>query len=222
MSYLSPFMTFLLIITMIACSPNTDSNMNQANSNDNVQSLYHDDQAPSRFNRTSNHDQMNGQENVNGSGQNQIGYFHYSPTNEVKGEAVAPKITIDRPLLARQIAQLITVHPDVKEATTLVTDDHVFIGIQPRNAQVATNATKEAIRTAESLTPRFYKINCTSDKELQSQIDSVGMRMRGSADVEGVRGDLEQLLREMGDESPPQLNRSLEPKGIIDINPKQK
>jgi hypothetical protein len=40
--------------------------------------------------------------------------------------------------------------------------------------------------------------------------------------VQGVRGDLEQLLRKMGDESPPDLNEANYPNNLRQVNPDMK
>lgn len=60
---------------------------------------------------------------------------------------------VDRPLLARHIAEMVTNLPNVKDATALVTDDRVFIGVNTKNGKVDPKTVKEAKRTAESLTP---------------------------------------------------------------------
>lgn len=46
--------------------------------------------------------------------------------------------------------------------------------------------------------------------------------MSTNNDVEGVRGDLEDLLRRLGDDTPPDVNEQIEPNGRRDINPLEK
>ena len=91
--------------------------------------------------------------------------------------------------------------PNVKESTVLVTDDHVFVGIVPKKKDQKT--VKEAKRTAESVTPRYFRIHVTDSKSLQSSINELGLRMQKNGDVDGVRNNLNQLLKKMGDETPP-------------------
>lgn len=154
-------------------------------------------------------------------GQNEIGFFRYDP-QDYKEKSPEPAIIIDRSLLAKHIASLVGILPNVAGVTTLVTDDHVFIGIKERDARKGKNTLKEVARTAESVTPRYFKIHVTDKKSLEEKVNAVGIRMRGNHDVEGVKGDLEQLLREMGDETPPNVNESIRPDNRRDVNPNER
>jgi hypothetical protein len=184
--------------------------------------LYRDKEHDTRIGYVRN-DTINGHEAAGGGGQNEIGYFKYRPQHyRNNGRAEGPDVFIDRPLLARHIAHLVTFLPNVKEATALVTDDHVFLGVSTKNGRMDPKTMREAKRTAESVTPRYYKVHVTSDKKLESEINAIGMRMTGNADVQGVRGDLEQLLRKMGDESPPDLNEANYPNNLRQVNPDMK
>lgn len=187
--------------------------------------LYRDAKHKSRFGMVRN-DMINGNERLHTGGQNEIGYFKYNPVNyhhtNGQGQAPGPDVFIDRALLARHVAQLVTVLPNVKDATALVTDDHIFLGVTPKNGHLDGTTTKEAKRTAESVTPRYYKVHVMSSHTLEKEVGSVGMRMRGSNDVEGIKGDLEKLLRKLGDTSPPDVNESIRPTNPLQINPLQK
>jgi hypothetical protein len=210
----------LLLMTLPGC----DGGSTRGRMDDGYQPMYRDGQTTTRFGRVSN-DGMNGHERFQGGGQNEIGYFHYNPADyrSAPGSgSPGPNVFIDRPLLAKNVAYLVTVLPNVKEATALVTDDHIFVGVQPKNGALDAKTLKEAKRTAESVTPRYYQVRVTSDQELQEEIDSVGMKMRDSSNVEGRKGDLEQLLRNMGDETPPDVNESIYPQGRHQINPQQR
>lgn len=154
-------------------------------------------------------------------GQNEIGLFKYN-ANNYKGKSLGPTIVIDRSLLAKHIASLVGALPNIEEVTTLVTDDHVFMGIQQTDPAKRKATIKEATRTAESVTPRYFKIHVTDKKSLEERINSVGIRMRGNHDVEGIKGDLEQLLRDMGDPSPPNVNESIQPNSRRDVNPNER
>jgi hypothetical protein len=207
----------ILLITA-ACSPG-GKQQGMGGTNEPLYREHHND---TRFGAVRN-DTINGMESAYGGGQNEIGYFKYKPENyRTNGHAAGPDVFVDRPLLAKHIAQLVTVLPNVKEATALVTDDHVFLGIKTKNGRMDPKTVKEAKRTAESVTPRYYKVHVTSDRTLEDQINNVGMRLRGNSDVEGVKGDLEQLLRKMGDSTPPDLNESRQPNQQREINPSEK
>jgi hypothetical protein len=183
--------------------------------------LYRETSHPSRMGAVRrDNSAINGHEHAASGGQNEIGYFRYNPANYKNNVSADPKtqnVYVDRPILAKHIAQLVTVLPNVKDATALVTDDHVFIGIRTKNGKPDAKARKEAKRTAEAVTPRYYKVHVTDSKELENRINSIGMRMRTNNDVEGVKGDLEQLLRQMGDETPPNVNENIQPNSKVQI-----
>jgi hypothetical protein len=211
------FLSLLLILTACA-NPNRKQGMERKN----YEPLYRQKDQDTRIGYVRN-DEINGEENARGGGQNEIGYFKYNPEHYHNGGRTAgPDVFVDRTLLARHIAHMVTVLSNVKEATALVTDDHVFVGIKTKNGQMDPKTVKEAKRTAEAITPRYFKVHVTSDRTLESQINSVGMRMTTDYDVEGIRGDLEQLLRKMGDTTPPEVNESIQPNTRREINPKEK
>lgn len=213
----------LFAFSISACSPdNRGENQNQGMENQGAQEpLYREQNNDTRIGRTRN-DSINGNEEARGGGQNEIGYFKYNPQNYNNRTAGETDVFVDRPLLARHIAEMVTNLPNVKDATTLVTDDHVFVGVTTKNGKVDQKTAKEAKRTAESLTPRYYKVHVTSDKNLNDKITDIGMRMSTNNDVEGVRGDLEDLLRKLGDDTPPGVNEQIEPNSRRDINPLEK
>jgi hypothetical protein len=214
----------LFVFSLTACSPDNrgENQGNQGMENQSYEEpLYREQNNDTRIGRTSN-DSINGNEEARGGGQNEIGYFKYNPQNYDEKSAGKTDVFVDRPLLARHIAEMVTNLPNVKDATALVTDDRVFIGVNTKNGKVDPKTVKEAKRTAESLTPRYYRVHVTSDKNLNEKIADIGMRMSTNNDVEGVRGDLEDLLRRLGDDTPPDVNEQIEPNGRRDINPLEK
>lgn len=217
------FVSGLLALSVYGCAPNNDEGEQGMENQGKQEPLYREQNNDSRF-KTVQNDTINGDEKARGGGQNEIGYFKYIPENYANknGTNTGDNVFIDRPLLARQIAQMVTVLPNVKDGTALVTDDHVFIGVTTKNGKIDKKTAKEAKRTAESLTPRYFKIHVTSDKKLNNDIKSIGMRMSTNNDLEGVRGDLEDLLRKMGDDTPPDVNEQIEPNTRREINPQEK
>ncbi|SFI87692.1 Sporulation lipoprotein YhcN/YlaJ (Spore_YhcN_YlaJ) [Thermoflavimicrobium dichotomicum] len=211
-------MISFVIFIMSACSPRQATPEQTGNPDE---PLYRESNNPSRLGavRRDNSD-INGHESAASGGQNEIGYFRHNPENYRTNGNKVPQphnVFIDRPILAKHIAQLVTVLPGVKESTVLVTDDHIFVGVRTKNGKHNPKILKEARRTAEAVTPRYYKVHVTDSAKLESQINNVGMRMRTNHDVEGVKGDLENLLRQMGDKTPPDVNENIQPKSKTDI-----
>ncbi|AUS07902.1 hypothetical protein C1X05_03055 [Laceyella sacchari] len=212
-----------------ACAKNNGNQQGMGNENagggalniSTPEPLYREEGQETRIGRVRN-DTITGEENAGGGGQNEVGYFRYNPEHYHNKAGATTSVFIDRDLLARHISELVAYLPNVKTATTLVTDDHVFVGISTKNGKMDRKTVKEARRTAESVTPRYYRVHITTNRKLESQMNDIGMRMVGNHDVEGVKGDLEQLLRKMGDETPPDVNESLYPNSYRQINPQMK
>lgn len=127
--------------------------------------------------------------------QNPVGYIRYQAENNQRGDR-APNIYVDRNNLARQIAYLVTNQRGIKDATVLVTDDHVFVGINGNQGKKLDPPTLRRIRqTALSVTPRYYRVHVVNENSLLRRMNEVGT---GRA-----RGDLQRLLRDLGDTTPP-------------------
>jgi Sporulation lipoprotein YhcN/YlaJ (Spore_YhcN_YlaJ) len=171
------------------------------------ESLYQNRQNTKPYDSVGNQDAV--RFNMHG-GPNQIGYIRYDESqfrNADGTAAKAPSVYVDRTILARHIAHLETVLPNVKAASVLVTDNHIFVGVQTNNGRLDRKTIRDAWWTAASVTPRYFRIHVTSDAGLRKQIDQVGMRLQRGNYVEGARGDLEKLLERMGDKTPPDLGK---------------
>lgn len=149
---------------------------------------------------------------TNGGPNNTIGYVRHNARNirETNNNDRA-NAYIDRTILAQHIASLVTQLPGVNDATVLVTDDHVFIGLdEPKGKALDPDTVKEARRTAMSATPRYYRIHVTRDSNLRNRIDRIGVQMQNGRNTDGVsvNRNLEKLLRDLGDTSPPELDRN--------------
>ena len=131
--------------------------------------------------------------------QNPVGYIRYRRDNNRNGNR-APNIYVDRNVLARQIAYLVTNQRGIRDATVLVTDDHVFIGLNDVQGKALDSRTLRRIRqTALSVTPRYYRVRIVNDSSLLRRMNEVGT---GRA-----RGDLQRLLRDLGDTTCPAWER---------------
>lgn len=203
-------MLLAALLSLVACSQQSlerrgdrhqdmDRSHNSLYQDQSSQTNYGYKKRPVDFHR-SDRDQTNGQ--------NEIGFFHADRVN-YPNQAQQPHVFIDRSILAKHISQMLVSLPQVKAATVLVTDDHVFLGVQqqpaPRGSKPMTEKQLdyEARRVAQSVTPRYYKIHVTHHADLEREINHIGMRMQKNGDIEGTNGSLNDLLRRMGDETPP-------------------
>lgn len=194
-----------LFFLVSACNSDREEAGGKKEMDRNEGSMYQDDTAKTRFGYDTRDPNRDKEDRFLGQGQNEVGYFRYNPEHYKGNQSLAadPGIRVDRPTLAKHIASLVAVLPNVKESTVLVTDDHVFVGIIPKKGQQDQKTVKEAKRTAESVTPRYFRIHVTDSENLQSSINELGLRMQRSGDVDGTRNSLNQLLRKMGDDTPP-------------------
>lgn len=178
----------IVISLAAACTP-----ANQQPGADTDQSLFRD-----RTNNTpSAYDYVNREvpRGIRMDTQNPVGYIRYQADNNQRGNR-APNIYVDRNNLARQIAYLVTNQRGIKDATVLVSDDHVFVGINGKEGKTMDSSTLRRIRqTVLSVTPRYYKVRIVKDPSLLRRMNEVGT---GRA-----RGDLQRLLRDLGDTTPP-------------------
>lgn len=203
-------MLIAALLSLVACSQQSlerrgerhqemDRSHNSLYQDQTSQTNYGYKKRPVDFTR-SDRDQTNGQ--------NEIGFFHADRVN-YPNQAQQPNVFIDRSILAKHISQMLISLPQVKASTVLVTDDHVFLGVQQRPAPKGSKPMTgkqldyEAKRVAQSVTPRFFKVHVTHRADLEREINQIGMRMQKNGDIEGTNGNLNDLLRRMGDETPP-------------------
>lgn len=159
-------------------------------------------------------------------GQNQIGFVRYSPdddrgnnTWETGRQAQGPNIYVDRNALANHIGYLVTAFPQIKDATVLVTDDHVFVGVDDgegkadaegnddaKGKRMDSKTVDQVRKTALSVTPRYYEVHVTDDETMRERLTEIGDRITNNGDVADYRDDISEILREMGDDTPPRPN----------------
>lgn len=192
------------ILLLAACSNEREELGRRKELDRNEGSMYQDDVSRTRYGYDTRNPNPKKEDRFLGQGQNEIGYFRYNPDHYQTNPSSFSEtgIRIDRPTLAKHIASLVAVLPNVKESTVLVTDDHVFVGIIPKKSRDP-KTVKEAKRTAESVTPRYFQVHVTDSQDLHSSIDELGLRMQRSGDIDGTRKSLNELLKKMGDHTPP-------------------
>lgn len=143
-----------------------------------------------------------------GRGQNEIGFIRYNKANNNNrdngGGMQGPDVYIDRNALANHIGYLVTAYPQINDAIVLVTDDHVFVGVNETNGASVDRKTAEDVhRTASSVTPRYYEVTVTDDDYLRQRITAIGDKLSRGGNLDDYRDDVSEMLRNMGDDTPP-------------------
>lgn len=178
----------LYCIFMVACTPqSTPNTMEQTTRNQTIQP------------RTVSNTGVNNQKMIKvATPEKPIGYVRLTrpQTNQAN-------MAVDRQLLAQNISQMVSMIPGVKEVSTLVTDDHVFIGIQPTQAKLSEKTRAEIRRTGKSVTPRYFKVHISDHKKTLDQINQIGTRTQQGTRTETTQKEIERLLRQLGDNTPP-------------------
>ncbi|PTX59075.1 sporulation lipoprotein YhcN/YlaJ [Melghirimyces profundicolus] len=108
----------------------------------------------------------------------QKGREYYNATDG--GAVPGPDVYINRSALARQISSLSTRLPTVDDATVVVTDDKVFIGVKNNKGNISDDTLYEVRRTAWSLTPRYYQVYVTKNDTIRKELMNIG-RKAGNA-----------------------------------------
>lgn len=143
-----------------------------------------------------------------GRGQNKIGFIHYTKASDAQTNnrsMKGPEMYIDRRALANYIGSLATAYPQITDAMVLVTDDYVFIGVNDTAGDGLDEKTaNEMRRAALSVTPRYYKVKVTSDDDLRQRMRAIGNKLSwNNGDLVDVEHEMNQMIREIGDGSPP-------------------
>jgi hypothetical protein len=77
---------------------------------------------------------------------------------------------VDRNVLARAVSTVVTSIPGIEQSTVLVTDEDVFVGV-PNVTD--TSLLNKAKLSAYSISPRYYKIFVTGNKQTIEHIESL-------------------------------------------------
>jgi hypothetical protein len=142
--------------------------------------------------------------------QNEIGFVRYNPAdggNDDGRGTQRPEFYVDRDALAHQIGSLVTAFPDINDALVLVTDDHVFIGVDDGEGKALEAKTVDKVRrSALSVVPRYYKVHVTDDEDMRQRMTQIGDRLTNNGNAADYRDQISDMLREMGDDTPPRPN----------------
>ncbi|MCS1351790.1 YhcN/YlaJ family sporulation lipoprotein [Mechercharimyces sp. CAU 1602] len=181
------FLCLSLFVT--ACS-------NQARSNDSDQESNYKDGREDK-----NHVQYLGTGLSNPSHLNKeeskLGYIRFKASQHRDDKQ--PDAFIDRNVLARQIGELVTRLSKVDECTVLVTDDHIFVGLDHPTSE----SISAAERTTASISPRYFDIHVTGDPHLRSKMEQIGEQVKKGETTSEESDNINDLLRQMGDHTPP-------------------
>ena len=100
-----------------------------------------------------------------------------------------------------------TAFPDINDALVLVTDDHVFIGVDDGEGKALEAKTVDKVRrSALSVVPRYYKVHVTDDEDMRQRMTQIGDRLTNNGNAADYRDQISDMLREMGDDTPPRPN----------------
>lgn len=143
-------------------------------------------------------------------GQNEIGFVRMNRANHNQGRdgrggrTQGSDLYIDRHALANHIGSLVTANPDIRDSLVLVTDDHVFVGVDDVRGKKLDKKTMDRVRrTALSVTPRYYDVHVTDDRDMLRRMTDIGHRLTRTGHRGDYREDISTILREMGDDTPP-------------------
>lgn len=151
----------------------------------------------------------------------ELGFVRFNKaTNRAGDGRMVQNMSVDRHALANYIGYLVTAYPDVNDAIVLVTDDHVFIGVNDdENDRALDDGTIANVRqTAMSVTPRYYKVKVTSDDNFRQRISTVGDRISNSGYLD-YGGEINSMLRDLGDDTPPKAIRDRTTDGLLNPQP---
>ncbi|WP_054951359.1 YhcN/YlaJ family sporulation lipoprotein [Numidum massiliense] len=138
-------------------------------------------------------------------GQNEVGFSSFTPDDFRTRDGVrvtASNLQVNRNALANQIGYLVTTYPQVRKSTVLVTDDRVFVGIDDIGKKLDAATVEKVRKSALAITPRYYRVHVTTDKQLHKQMTKIGRKLANGGTVTQYRDDLSALLRKMGDPTP--------------------
>lgn len=153
--------------------------------------------------------------------QQELGFVRYNKAVNRAGDGrTVQNMYVDRPQLANYIGYLVTAYPDVDDAIVLVTDDHVFIGVNDSSGdRTLDDETVDNVRqTAMSVTPRYYKVKVADNDDFRQRISTVGDRITNSGNVD-YGGEINKMLRNLGDDTPPNAVRDQRTEGLLNPQP---
>lgn len=130
----------------------------------------------------------------NPSGDNKLGYVHYTREQIDNEDEEQHNINIDRTSLANMITRIILRNDGFDEVATLVTDEETLIAYAKADEQDADKAADIAKKTAVSILPGYFDVYVSDNETLIHDIQSLH-----NADIQDNEYDntIDQIIDEM-------------------------
>lgn len=129
----------------------------------------------------------------------QMGYVRVN-SNDLRNGAMN-NIYVDRDALAQIVGNVTAGVPGVIRSTVLVTDEEVFVGldIANDNRQQAASIVKKAKMNAWSVSPRYYRVFVTDQRETINELSRIASRS-ANVNVAGFNDDrqIDNLIHRFG------------------------
>lgn len=131
-----------------------------------------------------------------------FGYVRHQKS-PIQGETISYRdmYTMDKERVADTISRLSVGLPDVKDCSTLVTDEEVLVAYDRRqNAHTSRSETADQVkRTAMSVVPRWYHVYVTDDPSLRRDIENLASM---GANTKNSETNIDRTIHLMLDRSP--------------------
>ncbi|MCG7319492.1 YhcN/YlaJ family sporulation lipoprotein [Brevibacillus laterosporus] len=107
--------------------------------------------------------------------------------NQLRGYEKTPRVYIDRDALAQAVGQVVCSVPGIDNATVLVTDEEIFVGVKTSDKDDH-SATVKARNSALSISPRYYKVYLTNDQNMTKELSHVANSSAKTASTQSTSG----------------------------------
>lgn len=107
--------------------------------------------------------------------------------NQLRGYEKTSRVYIDRDALAQAVGQVVCSVPGIDNATVLVTDEEIFVGVKTSDKDDR-SATVKARNSALSIAPRYYKVYLTDDPNMTKELSHVANSSAKTASTQSTTG----------------------------------
>lgn len=108
-------------------------------------------------------------------------------------------IYVDRNALARAVSNVAASCPGVQNATALVTDEEVFVGLTTAGNADTRTAKNQARMNAMSITPRYFKVYVTDNPDMISEMSRIASRTSNvNANTTQDQRQIDNLIHNLG------------------------
>ncbi|QOS97773.1 YhcN/YlaJ family sporulation lipoprotein [Brevibacterium sp. JNUCC-42] len=107
--------------------------------------------------------------------------------NQLRGYEKTSRVYIDRDALAQSVGQVVSSVPGIENATVLVTDEEIFVGVKVSDKDTR-SATVKARNSALSIAPRYYKVYLTNDPKMSKELSHVASASTKTVSTHSTNG----------------------------------